>query len=308
MAMTVSPEFQPHLARWGPTGGICESLSEAEQYCQTLATGHYENFPVLSVVLPRRLRRPMSAVYAFCRWADDLGDEVGDSEQSLAMLAWWREETLRCFSGEASHPVFVALRETIREHNLTPVPFLDLIDAFEQDQRTTSYATFDDLHDYCRRSANPVGRLVLRLHDADSERRVALSDRVCTGLQLINFWQDVARDAEIGRTYLPREDRLRYGYTDAMLVARESNPAFRLLMQFQVERAREFLNAGQPLARDLRGRFRVTVGLFARGGLAICDAIEQIDYDVWSVRPTVSKRQGVRLLIASAAASVGVGR
>ena len=301
--MIAVPDVITDLATWGPQSTApTPGLAEAERYCRELATTHYENFTVVSWFLPRGLRQHMYNVYAFCRWADDLGDETGDRGRSTELLAWWRGELDRCFRGEASHPVFVALRSTIERFGLEERPFADLISAFEQDQRITEYDTFEQLRDYCRRSADPVGRLVLKLFEQSTPEHVAWSDSICTGLQLANFWQDVDRDLSKGRIYLPREDRLRFGYGDDDLRGRRTTPAFLELMKFEVDRAREFLVAGRPLLSGVSGRrLRLDLELFVAGGLKILDKIESIGYRVWDRRPTVTKAAKIGLLLKSAA-------
>ena len=275
------------------------SVAEAEVYCATLARTHYENFPVVSWLLPGRLHQHFYNVYAFCRWADDLGDEVGDPALALELLNWWRGELSDCYAGRVRHPVFVALQQTIQQFTIPTEPFTDLISAFEQDQTVREYETFDQLLDYCRRSANPVGRLVLRLGECDTPQNVAWSDSICTGLQLANFWQDVARDAAIGRTYLPQEDRHRYGVTDEILRLRRSTPEFTTLMRFEVDRTREFLQAGRPLVGAVPSWLQVEIDLFLHGGLQIIREIETIRYRVWEVRPRVSKWAIARLFVRS---------
>ncbi|REJ88054.1 MAG: squalene synthase HpnC [Planctomycetota bacterium] len=294
------------LAVWGPDSAAVPRVDrpEAEAYCRKLARSHYENFPVVTWALPRRLHQHFYNVYAFCRWADDLGDEIGDPVRSLELLGWWREELAACYRDEPRHPVFVALRPTILRFEIPIDPFADLISAFEQDQSVHEYETFSQLRDYCRRSADPVGRIVLHLCERYNQRNAALSDSVCTGLQLANFWQDVDRDRDIGRTYLPREDRLRFGYTDEMLAAKETNNAFRSLMEYEVERAREFLRAGSPLVDVMPGRLRIDIELFIRGGLQILREIKRIDYRVWERRPTVSKSRFFTLLLQTSAATL----
>jgi len=294
--------FREELERWGPERKNPQPPppEEAAAYCRRLATSHYENFPLASCLLPRNLHQHFYNIYAYCRWADDLADEVAGDQESLDLLAWWRGELRDCYAGRATHPVFVALSGTIREFGIPADPFADLISAFEQDQRIQSYETFDELRDYCRRSADPVGRLVLYLVRQYTPENVAYSDSICTGLQLANFWQDVARDREIGRVYLPREDRLRFGYSDEDLAARQTTPQFIDLMQFQVERARQFLQAGLPLIPRLPGRLQVDIELFARGGLHILERIEQIEYRVWEQRPVVTKGDLARLFIGCA--------
>lgn len=306
-AMAWSWDFAEELRVWGPERRSFDvSLSEARRYCRKLAGGHYENFPVVSWVLPQELHPHFNAVYAFCRWADDLGDEVGDPARSLVLLQWWRDELRGCFAGRSRHPVFVALGPTIQEYDLPVEPFENLISAFEQDQTVREYETFPQLLDYCRRSADPVGRLVLMLFRKRSEAHFAWSDSICTGLQLANFWQDVSRDLEIGRIYLPEEDRVRFGVTRDDLMARLSTPGFLELMRFEVERTRPYLRPWRTLAsdehavsdptRDFPLRLQVKVEMFARGGLAILDRITAADYRVLEARPVVSKSDFVRII------------
>ena len=280
--------FLEEVDRWRHSTEV-PTLSEAEVYCTTLARTHYENFPVVSWLLPMRLHQHFYNVYAFCRWADDLGDEVGDPVIARELLAWWRIELNDCYAGRVRHPVFVALRQTIQQFAMPPEPFTDLISAFEQDQAVREYETFDQLLDYCRRSANPVGRLVLRMGECDTPQNVAWSDSICTGLQLANFWQDVARDAAIGRTYLPREDRVRFGVTDSQFQLRQSTLEFTALLKHEVDRAREFLRAGLPLVGAVPSWLQMEIDLFIHGGLRILQEIETIQFRVWEHRPRVSK-------------------
>jgi squalene synthase HpnC len=241
------------------------------------------------MLLPRRLHSHFHAIYSYCRWADDLGDETGGGRRALELLRWWRGELHRCYDGQPRHPVMVALAETIELFQIPPRPFLDLLYAFEQDQLVKRYATFDQLLGYCRHSADPVGRLLLYLFGCHDAQRAELSDRICTALQLTNFWQDVARDFAIGRVYLPEEDRRRFGYTDADLAAGRYNRAFVELMRFEVERARDLFYRGLPLVDEVPPEVRVEVDLFARGGLAVLGKIERQDYNVWRCRPTLAK-------------------
>jgi squalene synthase HpnC len=295
-----STAFEAELTHWGPAARPpIPSLAEAQAYCRRLATSHYENFPLVSWMLPRALHQHFYNVYAYCRWADDLGDETGDATRALELLAWWRGQLAECFAGRAAHPVFVALKPTIDEFAIPRRPFEDLISAFEQDQRVKRYDTFEQLHDYCRRSADPVGRLVLSLCRQLNDENAAWSDAICTGLQLANFWQDVSRDFDTGRVYLPREDRERFGYGDADLEARRTPPAFLDLMRFEVDRARGFLQSGLPLIPRLPGRLKVDIDLFARGGLRILERIEGIGYRVWETRPKVTKLDAARMLVGS---------
>ena len=289
-----------------PASSTRLGLAESEAYCRRLATSHYENFPLIARLLPRKLRQPFFNVYAYCRWSDDLGDELGDCDLSTRLLGWWRGDLARCWAGEEmAHPVFVALQQTAREFDLPRQPFDDLLTAFEQDQRVTSYNTFDELLGYCRNSANPVGRIVLRLCRCDDERSVELSDSVCTGLQLANFWQDVARDADIGRTYLPLADCERFGYSREDLTGRITNGAFVELMRFEVERAREMLLAVRELAPRLRGRLQVVIELFGEGGLKVCDRVAEIGYRVWDQRPVVTKWDAASLLLKCLGRALG---
>src|SRR4051812_6260928 len=224
------------------------SLTEAETYTRTLAHTHYENFSVVTVLLPKHLRQDFCNVYAFCRIADDLGDEVGDTARATQYLADFRRQLDDCYAGRVSTAVFVALKGTIDRHDIPKQPFADLIDAFEQDQRINRYDTFDQLVDYCRRSADPVGRLVLYLCGYRDEARQRLSDRTCTALQLANFWQDVRRDVvDRNRIYIPRDSMSRFGVTEDQVTSFRFDENFRRLMQFEVNRTHRMLDEGQQL-------------------------------------------------------------
>ncbi len=294
--------FARDLERYGPGAHYpTPSPAEAHAYCARLARTHYENFTVASLLLPRRLMRHFHAVYAYCRWADDLGDETGGGDRARGLLGWWREELLRCYGGVPLHPVMVALRETIHRFRIPPGPFLDLLTAFEQDQAVTRYDTFAQLLGYCRNSANPVGRLVLYLCEAYDPERAALADEVCTGLQLANFWQDVARDLDIGRVYLPAEDRRAFGYPDADLHARRFTPAFARLMEFQVDRTRGFFDRGRPLLERVPAEVRLDIELFTEGGRAVLRKIARQGYNVWETRPALARWEKARLLAGAVA-------
>jgi squalene synthase HpnC len=296
-----APAFQHELARYGPeaAAGTCDRAA-ARAYCRRLARTHYENFSVATWLLPRRLRPHFYHVYAYCRWADDLADETGDRAESLKLLDWWEAELRACYEGEARHPVFVALADTIAEFDIPAAPFLDLLTAFRRDQQQTRYETPEEVRDYCRCSADPVGRLVLYLGRCANEEYFALSDAICTGLQLANFCQDVARDwDERGRIYLPMALCRAEGYTEEHFARHEMNAAFRRVMKGEVERAERLLLEGLPLARRVPRELRVDVELFARGGLAILAAIRKLDYDVWATRPEVSRRQKLGLLLSA---------
>jgi squalene synthase HpnC len=271
------------------------SLVEAQIYCQDLARSHYENFSVASWFLPKRLRRHFFNVYAYCRIADDLGDEVGDPQASLALFDEWEAELDRCYDGEPLHPVFVALTETVREFEIPKHEFSDLLRAFRQDQTVTRYETFDDFLGYCRNSANPVGHLVLYLGGYKDAERQRLSDFTCTGLQLTNSWQDVAQDFDKGRVYLPQEDLRRFGMRETVIAGKRATPEFRELMRFEVERAREWFRQGLPLVGLVHREVARDVELFSRGGMEILNAIEASGYDVLSQRPTLSKGRKLAL-------------
>ena len=289
--------FLAELTRLGPEAPPRPwTLAAARAYCARLTRSHYENFSVASLLLPRRLLPHFHAVYAYCRWADDLADEAGGGDRALELLRWWREELLRCYDGRPSHPVMLALQPTIQRFAIPPQPFLDLLVAFEQDQTIKQYQTHEQLLGYCRNSANPVGHLVLYLCECYDEERAALSDHICTGLQLANFWQDVARDLDIGRIYLPVEDRERFGVTYADLLARRTTPGFVELMRFEVDRARELFHRGTSLMARLPTDVRPDIELFQAGGLAILRKIEQDGYNVLARRPSLTKSQKAALL------------
>ncbi len=294
--------FADELARFGPESKYDPfNLPEARTYCSRLARTHYENFTVASLLLPRRLRQHFHNVYAYCRWADDLADESGDDTRALDLLHWWKQELIRCYEDKPSHPVMVALSETIHQFRIPQGPFLDLLIAFEQDQRVKRYRAYDELLGYCRYSANPVGRLVLYLCASYNEENAALSDSICTALQLANFWQDVARDFDMGRVYLPEEDRRRFGYSEEDLECRRFTTAFAELMRFEVERTRDLFYRGLPLVERMTPDVRLDIELFIQGGLAILRKIEGVRYNVWKTRPVLSKVAKVRLLVKASA-------
>ncbi|MCI0352138.1 MAG: squalene synthase HpnC [Acidobacteriales bacterium] len=275
-------------------------LAEAQVYCERLARTHYENFSVATWLLPARLKQHFFNVYAYCRISDDLGDEVGDPEQSLALLDQWEAELNQCYTGSPRHPVFVALRQTVQVLDIPRKPFADLLVAFRQDQTTTHYETFNDLLGYCLNSANPVGRLVLYVCGYRDPERQRLSDFTCTALQLANFWQDVAVDYGKGRIYLPLEDLRRFGVTEQQIANRQATPGFVELMKFEVARAREWFERGLPLAGMVEPSLAIDIELFTRGGQEILNAIERQGYDVLSRRPVISKSRKLGLLMRTA--------
>ncbi|MDB5838834.1 MAG: phytoene synthase [Herminiimonas sp.] len=257
-----------------------------------MSVEHYENFPVASILLPARLRPAVEAVYAFARSADDLADE-GDATppQRLAALSRYEDELTRIEAGlRPELPLFIPLASLISKKAFPIQPLRDLLSAFKQDVMTTRYHTFDDLLDYCRRSANPVGNLMLHLYERCTPCNLVESDAICSSLQLINFWQDVAIDWEKSRIYVPLEDLERFGVAEAQLAQGLVTPAWRALMRFQIDRARTMMLAGAPLALRLPGRIGWELRLVIQGGLRILECIEAVDYDVFRRRPKLGRR------------------
>jgi squalene synthase HpnC len=276
------------------------SLQESRDYCRRLARTHYENFSVATWFLPRHLRQDFFNVYSYCRISDDLGDEVGDPATSLALLDEWQADLGACYGGTPRHPVFVALSETVRKFEIPKYEFSDLLTAFRQDQTVTRFETFNDVLAYCRYSANPVGHLVLYLCGyRDAERR-QLSDYTCTALQLANFWQDVSVDYAKGRIYLPLEDLRRYSVTEQDLEQNRNTPAFCEMMQFEVERARQWFDRGLPLVKTVNKDLAVDLELFSRGGQEILNAIERQHFAVLGRRPAISKSRKLALVARAA--------
>jgi squalene synthase HpnC len=273
--------------------------ADALAYTRWLAANHYENFHVVSVLLPRHLHQDFYNVYAFCRWADDLSDEIGDRAESLRLLGWWRGELEAMYEGRTQHPVFVALEGTAKKYELEPALFRALIRAFEQDQVVSRYETWEKLFCYCRNSANPVGRLVLRLCGYRDPERDRMSDATCTALQLANFWQDVPVDLEKGRIYLPLEVMRKHGCTEEDLMARRFTPGFREAMREAVGVARVFFERGLPLVGTVDRRLALDLDLFSRGGMRVLEKIERQDYNVLERRPVIGKTERALLLVRS---------
>lgn len=272
------------------------TYERAHAYCRYLSENHYENFHVGTWLFPKEAREHAYNVYAYCRWSDDLADETGSTEQSLALLAWWRDELNKCFLGQAEHPVFIALKHSADACGLEAKPFHDLLDAFEQDQRVFSYDTYEEVLDYCTKSADPVGRIVLALLGYTDDERRALSDKTCTALQLANFWQDVENDLRRGRIYLPREDMIRFDVNEEDLAMPKANNEVRELLRFEVDRTMSLFREGLPLRQMVEGRARFDIDLFSQGGIAILKAIQSCDYDVLTRRPKVGKLSKALLL------------
>ena len=273
------------------------SVEEGFARCAGLARTQYENFTVGSWLLPRAVRKHIYAIYAFCRSVDNLGDEhQGDRMKAIDA---WEQDLLLCYEGSPQHPYLVALQETIQTFDIPRKPFLKLIEANRMDQLTTRYATYEELEDYCRHSANPVGHMVLYAFGHRDIERQALSDYTCTALQLANFWQDVARDYAMGRVYIPQEDMERFGYSEGQLARGDVTQEFRDLMAFEVERARGLFRRGMELVDTLGGRAKLDVALFSLGGVNVLDAIERQGYDVLSSRPTLSGATKLRLMLST---------
>ena len=291
------------------------TLDEARNYCRRLATSHYENFSVATWFLPKALHQHFYNVYAYCRISDDLGDEVGDTKVSLALLDRWEQELDAVYGGlggtgtsEVLHPVFIALAETIKTCAIPKHEFSDLLQAFRQDQTVTRYESFEELRGYCRNSADPVGHLVLYLCGYKDEERQRLSDYTCTALQLANFWQDVSVDWKKGRVYLPLEDLRRFGVSEEQIAEGRFNRQFGELMRFEVERARQWFALGLPLVERVNRSLALDLELFSRGGLAILQAIEKQEYDVLARRPSLGKLKKAELAVRALVGRMALGK
>jgi phytoene synthase len=290
-----------------------QAVAEAYEACTRLTRAHYENFPVGRLV-PREMQPHVHAIYAFARHADDLADEgyagsarargaadVMTPEQRLAALNDWERQLLAAPGTPGLHFIFIALHETIRKLELPTSLFTDLLSAFRQDVVKRRYADFAEVLDYCRRSANPVGRLVLLLHGVRDQELHLLADKICTGLQLANFWQDVGVDLEKDRIYLPADEREKYAVTEEALFARRCDDAYRRLLQFQVGRTRDIFSQGEPLTKKLRGLLRVEIRLTWLGGVKILNKIEALGHDTLNHRPTLGKSDMAMLLLKALA-------
>jgi squalene synthase HpnC len=301
-ALTGAPE--PYL-----TPEDRPTLEEAQAWCHALATSHYENFHVATFFLPKRVRPHFDSLYAFCRVSDDLGDEVADTATALRLLTTWGEMLDECYDApeRSRHPVFVALRETITACDLPRTLFNDLLRAFRQDQVKTAYDTWDEAVEYSRYSANPVGRLVLMVCGYRDETRALLSDKICTALQLANFWQDIVRDSGIPRRYLPAEYMEAYRVQEGQIEGRVFTPEFGAMIHALVDRTRAMLNEGAAISSTVDPELRVTLDLFRKGGEAILDGIAAQDYDVLRGRPVVTKRKKLLLLAGALAGKLRAG-
>jgi len=277
------------------------TVQEAEQFTRRLATTHYENFHVVSFLLPKHLHQDFYNVYAYCRTSDDLADEIPDRDESLRQLNDWLVQLDRMYAGEAENPIFIALKGTVAKYGIPRQPFADLIRAFIQDRNISRYDSWAGVLDYCVYSANPVGRLVLYLCGYSDIERQRLSDATCTALQLANFWQDVAVDQLKDRVYLPLDLLAKHNYTVEELFAHRYDERFRAIMREAVDVARKLFLTGLPLAGMVNRRLAVDLELFSRGGMCVLDKIEQQNYDVLSRRPKISKVERAGLLVSTLA-------
>jgi phytoene synthase len=284
----------PHIT------GQSWSLDSAFKYCARLARSHYENFPVGSALAPARLRNHFHSIYAFARTADDFADEAYNEEHSeqerLGLLDEWRQMLRAAYSGRATHPIFVALAETSARFELPISLFEDLLSAFAQDVTVRRYQSFNQLLDYCRRSANPIGRLILLLFGYRDQQLQTWSDDICTALQLTNHWQDVRVDLEKDRIYLPLEDLARFEVSEEELRSSRAGEAFQRLMKLEVDRARELFARGKPLCTSVGGRLGLELRAVWLGGIRIVERIEQNGYDVFARRPMITSSDKLKLL------------
>ncbi len=265
------------------------SLAEAYAWCQRLASSHYENFPVASRLLPKRVRPHVAAIYAFARIADDIADEPGmDDGERIEWLEKWSTAVQRAYRGDADHPAFVALADTVSRYRIPQELLLDLLSAFRQDVTIHRYETFSDLLDYCRRSANPVGRIVLRLFGYDNADLDRDSDAICTALQLTNFWQDISVDVARGRLYVPREDLRKFNVREDLVMRGAPSEPFRSALAFEVARTRALFRRGARLPESVRQPLRIELRLTWLGGMHVLDKIERSGYTVFENRPTLA--------------------
>lgn len=291
------------------TPSLRPSLEESKEYCKHLAETHYENFHVATWFLPKRLRPHFQSIYAYCRIADDLGDEIGDPKISLQLLDEWDRMLQECYDAprNSKHPVFIALAETVRECRIPREPFLDLLVAFRRDQAVTRCESMQQLMEYSRYSANPVGRLVLYACGYSDPELQKLSDQICTALQLANFWQDVSEDYQNGRLYLPADVMQRHGVTEEQIAAGECTPQFRQMMRELVAHTQQMFVEGAAISRKVDAELAATLDLFRQGGTATLQAIEQQKYDVLRKRPVVSKLRKASLLMVALAGKLSAG-
>ncbi len=283
-----------------PRGPSPITIDASYRLCRRLATTHYENFPVGSLLAPRDLRKHIHAIYAFARVADDLADEgQAPPEDRIRDLDRCQDQLNLSFTGAPQEPLFVALSDTVHRCSLPKALFDDLLQAFRMDVTTTSFERYQDLLGYCSKSANPIGRLVLAVFGCSTRETAILSDQLCTGLQLANFWQDLSVDIRKGRIYLPLEDVERFGYTKDDLRGGTVNDAFRELMHFQIERTKGLFSASAPLTRMVTPRLGLELRLTWNGGMTILRKIEEAGYNVLRTRPIITTGDKLRILTAS---------
>ena len=297
---------------------IDKKLEKSYKFCRELATSHYENFTVASLLIPKSKRDNIYAIYAYCRIVDDIGDEASsdfpfltdlnvevnweewsESERRLHLLDYWESQLILCYTGTPSNPVMYALQDTILSFEIPITPFIKLISANRLDQAQHRYETFENLLNYCEYSANPVGQIFLHLFGYDDELRQTYSDFTCTGLQLVNFLQDIKTDFLRGRIYIPQEDMAYFGYSEDELSKNIENQNFQRLMKFESSRAREYLNQGYKLIDYLNGPIRLDVALFSRGGSAVLKSIERSEYKVLMSRTKLSRYDSMGLVLVN---------
>ncbi|XZE17920.1 squalene synthase HpnC [Pirellulaceae bacterium SH449] len=284
------------LKEFGPELNRAVGLDEARQYCRELTRKHYENFSVASRLVPSGFRQHLSNIYSFCRWADDLSDEIDSRSESLELLQWWRESLGRCYEGECKHPVFVALSDTIRQFQIPSEPFEKLIDAFCLDQQKSRYESDAEILEYCSGSADPVGRILLYMVGEHHDKTVGYSDSICSGLQIANFCQDVRRDVQRDRIYLPREYWRRHKLDEASILSGDHLPQLQNALAEWGTKARCMLVNGLPLVRLVPRWLARDLQLFVRGGLCILDELARNNYDSWNCSIEVTKFAKLRLV------------
>jgi len=285
------------LNLYGPDSVTVVELDEARFYCRELTKNHYENFSVASRLVPSEMRQHLANIYSFCRWADDLSDEIDSSEESLALLNWWRDALHLCYQDKCSHPVFVALKETIHQFQIPIGPFEKLINAFKTDQIKTRYESDAEVLEYCSGSADPVGRILLYLAGKHTDETVAFSDSICSGLQIANFCQDIRRDAGRDRIYLPKTYWESHGLNEMSILTGTQPNELRNALREWSARARTMLETGLPLVRLVPLWLARDLQLFIRGGLCLLDELARSGYDSWHKPIEVSKVAKLRLVL-----------
>ncbi len=274
-------------------------IEDSFKYCERLARMHYENFPVGAVLIPKKLRPHVWAIYAFARRADDIADEDFFEADRIPALEAWEALLIESIQGRVNHPIFIALKESLRRFDLPVQLFKDLLTAFKMDVTIKRHAQFKDLLFYCHHSANPVGRLILLLFGYREEKLMLLSDKICTALQLANFWQDIAVDLKKNRIYLPQEDLAQFQYSEAELFQKSFNPNFKALMEFQVQRTEEMFKEGADLVKHLKGRLKWEIKCIILGGMKILSKIRELNFNTLAQRPAISKKEKLQLLMKS---------